>query len=93
MTGTDKKHKQQYHSTTSYTVQAIQYNTKMQKIYKSIKVKGKTIPIFASSKYTTTKHLSSPSTSNEFSNGGGGEGTRRYCSMTFLIAPHHIGIA
>jgi hypothetical protein len=41
MTGTDKKHKQQYHSTTLHTVQAIQYNTKMQKIYKSIKVKGK----------------------------------------------------
>jgi hypothetical protein len=41
MTDTDKKHKQQYHSTTSHTVQAIQYNTKMQKIYKSKKVKGK----------------------------------------------------
>jgi hypothetical protein len=51
----------------------------MQKMYKNIKVKGKkkkgkTIPIFASSKYTTTKHLSSPSTSNECSNGGGGGG-------------------
>jgi hypothetical protein len=41
MTGTDKKYKEQYHSMTSHTVQAIQYNTKMQKIYKSIKVKGK----------------------------------------------------
>jgi hypothetical protein len=41
MTDTDKKHKQQYHSTTSHTVQALQYNIKMQKIYESIKVKGK----------------------------------------------------
>jgi hypothetical protein len=37
MTGTDKKHS----ITVRHHTQYKQYNTKMQKIYKSIKVKGK----------------------------------------------------
>jgi hypothetical protein len=36
MTGIDKKHKQQYHSTTSHTVQAIQYNTIQYKNAKNV---------------------------------------------------------